>query len=257
MISVRQVADDCLGVTGSISVNRDIYGYIFRDNNGRLFGALGNQDILPATNHPTRRSLRAQLELMKGESFNLSMFLVGHENDFSGVVSLADVTAIQYGIQVTRDVYAGADLGIRQIFWRRIGVAEAGGYTVIETRGEAVDITDDFSGPNNGIDVFWVQTIQGAGGWCNQDGPCDKDAKDEQTGVVIQIQFNTTRFTGILLGHELGHYLGLPTGPAANNVMGVDNVPPFGVDEVSINSTQWVNNQIQTIQGHCSILGTC
>ena len=54
--------------------------------------------------------------------------------------------------------------------------------SIITDRPEAVDLTDDFSGPNDGIDVFYVQSILNAGGWSTTPGPCDKDAKDEMTG---------------------------------------------------------------------------
>ena len=145
-------------------------------------------------------------------------------------MSLADVTRVQYAIQVARDIYRQAGLGIRRIYWRRIGVAEAGNYTIITDRPEAEDLTDDFSGPNDGIDVFWVQQILNAGGWCNTDGPCDKDAKDEMTGVVIELS-NGSRFTGILLGHEVGHYMKLSHANSITNLMGVDSDKLFNIEE--------------------------
>ncbi len=255
MVSLKSVATNCLGISGSFSVNRDVFGYIFRDGSGRLFGALGGNDTLPDTGQPTTRSLRRQLEGMQGNSINLSIFLVGHEDDFSGVVSLADVTRVQYAIQVARDIYRQAGLGIRRIYWRRIGVAEAGNYTIITDRPEAEDLTDDFSGPNDGIDVFWVQQILNAGGWCNTDGPCDKDAKDEMTGVVIELS-NGSRFTGILLGHEVGHYMKLSHANSITNLMGVDSNND-GIGELNNNSTAISNSQAALMLTHCAVKGAC
>ena len=120
---------------------------------------------------------------MKGRSINICIFLVGHENDFSGVVTLANVISVQVAMQTVRDLYAQVNLGVRTLFWRRIGMADVGNYVIITDRPEAVDLTDDFSGPNDGIDVFYVQSILNAGGWSTITGPCDKDEKDEMTGA--------------------------------------------------------------------------
>jgi hypothetical protein len=116
LVSLKDVAQNCLGLSGSYSVTRDVYGYIFRDGSNRLFGGLATSDTFPATGQPTSRSLRAHLEVIKDLSVNLSIFLVDHENDFSGAMSLDDVTKIQYAIQVARDIYAQAPLGIRKIY---------------------------------------------------------------------------------------------------------------------------------------------
>ena len=255
MISLRNVAQNCLGVTGSFSVNTHVFQYIFRDGNGRIFGALGGSDTLPTTELPTTRSLYQLLERMKGQSINMCIFLVNHENDFSGAVSLADVTRVQYAIQVARDLYSQADLGIRRIYWRRIGTAEVGNYTIISDRPEAEDLTDDFSGPNDGIDVFWVQEILNAGGWCNTGGPCDKDAKDEMTGVVIELS-GGSRITGILLGHEVGHYLGLSHANTITNLMGVDSNND-GIGELDNTSTNITNSQANTMRSHCLVRSPC
>ena len=55
-ISLRQVAQQCLGLTGA-SVNSDVYGYIFRDTDGSVFGTLGANDTLPGSG--SRRSDRS------------------------------------------------------------------------------------------------------------------------------------------------------------------------------------------------------
>lgn len=255
MVSLKQIAQNCLGISGSYSVNRDVYGYVFSDGSNRLFGQLQGSDTLPASGLPRRRSLRAHLESIQGLSINLSIFLVDHENDFSGAVSLDDVTKIQYAIQVTRDVYAQASLGVRRLYWRRIGAAEAGNYTIITNGAEATDLTDDFSGPNDGIDVFWVQSVLNAGGFSNSDGPCDKDAKDERTGAVLEVS-GSRRFTGVLLAHEVGHYLGLGTGPSSNNLMGTDP-DGDGIDSISSTSTNITTAQANTMRSGCWVRATC
>lgn len=256
-ISLRSVAQNCLGVTGSFSVTRDVYGYIFRDNTGRVFGNIGS-DTLPASGQPTTRSLRQLIDQIEGNSVNLTMFLVAHENDFSGLVTRADVVRIQYAIQVTRDVYAQAGIGIRRIYWRLIGMDSVGNYATITNKAEAEDLTDDFTGPNaDSLDVFWVQEILNAGGWCNTDGPCNKNKGGEMTGVVIELSMSSSRFAGILLAHEVGHYLGLPGATdGIANLMGSD-VNNNGIDEINGNSTGITNGQASDMLEHCSILDPC
>jgi hypothetical protein len=191
--------------------------------------------------------------MIEGESINLSMFLVGYD-DFSGDDTLDDITKVQYAIQIARDLYAQAGLGIRKIYWRRISVAEAGNYTIISDSAEAEDLTDDFSGPNDGIDVFWVQSILPAGGFCNKQGSCDKDSKDDLTGVVIELNRRRRR-TGILLGHEVGHYLGLGGGSSSTNIMGVAG--QGGVDDVDDVSTGITSSQANTMRAHCFVRPAC
>jgi hypothetical protein len=241
-LSLKATAASCLGVTPPFSVNRDVYGYIFRDEDGTLFGGT-----------PQPRSLRQQLELMKGKAINICIFLVGHENDFSGVVTLAQVISVQQAIQVVRDIYSQAPLGVRKLFWQRIGVAEAGNYTIISDQAEAADLTDDFSGPNDGIDVFFVQSILNAGGWSKTKGPCDKDAKDEMTGSVVEL---SSSILGILTGHEVGHYLGLKHDGTITNLMGIDSNDD-GIGELDSTSTNLTSTQASTMRNHCAVRSSC
>ena len=253
-LSVRQIAKQCLGVTGTFSINSDVYGYIFRDTNGSVFGTLSG-DTLPGSGEATTRSLKRHLETISGKSVNLVVILVGHENDFSGVVSRDDVTKIQYAIQVARDLYAQADTGIRRLNWQRIPLADANGYVNISDGGEAEDLTDDWNGPGGGVDVFWVQSIGDAAGWSNTEGPCDKDSKDGRTGAVIEVS-GARRFTGIVLAHEVGHYLGLKHANSMTNMMGVDSNND-GIGEIDSNSTKITASQGTTMRRHCSISGAC
>ena len=114
-LSVRQITQTCLGKTGNLSVNSDVYGYVFRDTDGSVFGTLTGTDTLPGTGQPTTRSLRRHLRTISGEATDLVLILVGHENDFSGSVSRDDVTKVQYSVQVARDLYAQVNVGIRRL----------------------------------------------------------------------------------------------------------------------------------------------
>jgi hypothetical protein len=254
-LSVRGIASSCLGLTGNFSVNSDLYGYIFRDSDGSVFGTLGGSDTFPGSGAATTRSLKRHLETISGRATDLVIILVGHENDFSGAVSRDDVTKAQYAIQVTRDIYASAQLGVRRIRWQRIPMADAGGYVNIADRGEAQDLTDDWSGSGGGIDVFVVQSIGDAGGWSNVDGPCDKTSKFDLSGAVIEIT-GSRRFTGVLMGHEVGHYLGLEHANSLTNLMGADTNDD-GIGEINNNSTGVTSGQGSTMRGHCSVAAPC
>lgn len=254
-LSVRQIAQSCLGATGNISVNSHVYGYVFRDADGSVFGTLAGSDTLPGSGGATTRSLKRHLQTISGQATDLVVILVGHENDFSGAVTRDQVTKTQYALQVARDLYAQVNLGIRKIIWQRIPLADAGGYVNIANRGEAQDLTDDWNGAGGGIDVFLVQSIGDAGGWSNVDGPCDKESKFDLSGAVLELSFGR-RFTGVLLGHEVGHYLKLEHTNTITNMMGADTNDD-GIGEIDNNSTNLTGSQGSKMRSHCSVRGPC
>ena len=197
-LSVREIASSCLGVSGDFSIRNDVYGYIW--------GPMAGRDL----------NLQRHLELISGKALNLSLILVAHEDDFSGEFTQAECQQIQEAVDRMREIYGQVNLGVRKLYWSRIPVADANGYSTVDG-SEATDLTNDWSGANDGIDVFWVSNVTDAGGWSNRDGPCDKDEDKERTGCVIQVGNS-----GRLLGHEVGHYLRLAHGSDADNLMGVD-----------------------------------
>jgi Metallo-peptidase family M12B Reprolysin-like len=234
-ISIREIAASCLSVEGTLSVRRDIFGYIWGPMDRTL-------------------SVKNHLELIRGTAFNLSIFLVGHEPDFSGEFSQDDARRMQAAIDGMRELYAQVDLGVRRLYWRYIPTAEAGGYTVVDA-SEATDLTEDFSGPNDGIDVFFVTTVTDAGGWSKTNGSCDKNTQGERTGAVLELK-NTDSFTGILLAHEVGHYLGLSHANDITNVMG-DDADGNGIGSINSSSVNLTTSQGDTMKSHCSIKPPC
>jgi hypothetical protein len=234
-LSVRSIAAHCLGVTGDFSVRAGVYGYVW--------GAM-SRDL----------RLRRHLELISGEAINLSLILVAHENDFSGQFDQADCQRIQAGIDRMRELFGQVNLGVRKLYWQYIPVADANGYSTVDA-DEATDLTNDWSGDNDGIDVFWVSNVTDAGGWSNSDGPCDKDEDKERTGVVLEIQ-GSDDFTGILLAHEVGHYLHLMHANTITNLMGVDSNND-GIGELDSTSTNITTAQANTMKDSCFVRSPC
>lgn len=234
-VSIRDTCSHCLDATGTLSVRHHLYGYVWG---------------------PIERDLRIRrhIENIRAASINLCVFFVGHDPGFTGTMTEAQALRVQHGIDVMREIYEQAEIGVRRIFWRYIPDAEAGPYISVDA-SQATDLTEAYSGPNDGIDLFIVQTITDAGGWSNSDGPCDKDDKG-RTGAVVEVTGSSDDFFGVLASHEVGHYLGLVHTNSATNLMGVDSNND-GIGEITINSRDLTAGQIGTMRSSCWIRMPC
>lgn len=234
-VSLRAVAASCLGLSGDFTVKRGVYGYIWGPIDREL-------------------RLKSHLDLIRDDAFNVCVFLVGHEPGFAGWWSQAEAQSMQTTIDVMRSLYAQVGVGVRRIFWRYIPTDEATGYWSVDA-GEATDLTEDFSGPNDGIDVFFVKNVSDAGGWSNSDGPCDKDDKGERTGAVLELSGSDT-FDGILLAHEVGHYLTLKHANDITNVMG-DDSDGDGIGSINSTSLNLTTSQGNKMKASCWMRPAC
>lgn len=257
-LSVRDIAAVHLGKTSDLSIDADVFGYVHRDTGGTRFGALTTVDVLPGsgtTSQPTRRSLKRHLETISGPAVDLVVFLVGVRPDFSGEVTPAQIARVQFGLQVARDIYASQDIGIRRVEWGYISPELAGGYADIGSSIEAALITAEFSGRPGAIDVFVVQTIDNRDGWGPPPligGPCDKDSL-LMSGVLADLSVSSSRFFGVAIAHEVGHYLGLGHTSSSTNLMygpGRDD-PPTGPQMVGLSA-----DQAADMSDHCMMVQT-
>lgn len=114
---------------------------------------------------------------------------------------------------------------------------------------EADDLRDDWSAPSqhdHRIDVFFVESFSGdacasgLGGFSPIDGPSGKGG--DNSGVVIDVKdLNVLtsswgeQVMGIIIAHEIGHYLGLEHTSASNNFMNAT----VGSNSTSITYGQW------------------
>jgi hypothetical protein len=237
MASLKDLAAQAIGITGSFSMINDFFGYQYYNDQQTFVNPI---------------SLKKQMKLIKGKSVHLSVILVGKNSSFSdSVVTIEQVRDLQAGIQHMRDIYDKAPLGIRKIYWSRISVSDAGSYINITDSSEAEDLTDDWNGSNDGIDTFMVQSIGNAAGWSNSKGPCNKDSVCGLTGAVIEFRTNQ-EFFGVLLAHEIGHYLGLKGGNSTSNLMGNNN-GSTGIDTIATGSTDINSSQASTMRSGCYV----
>jgi hypothetical protein len=113
------------------------------------------------------------------------------------------------------------------------------------------------------MDVFYVNLVTDAGGWSTVDGSCDKNSRG-RTGAVIEVkpstffsgnEANRNLWAGILLAHEVAHYLGLPGGNDPTNLMGDTAVG--GVDQIFLTSINISTDQGDIMRDHCFIQPPC
>jgi Metallo-peptidase family M12B Reprolysin-like len=141
---------------------------------------------------------------------SLNIIRVGSEQ-----FTAADESTIRSAIETLRGTYATIGLTLRRVEDHFITTAQAEGHDVIDSDGEAEDLTDEWTIPNNAVDVFFVKLyVGGVAGLSPMDGPCDKGSKG-MTGTVVELSGSTT---GQVLAHEVAHYLGLShvTGDSTN-----------------------------------------
>jgi hypothetical protein len=149
---------------------------------------------------------------------------------------------------VTKTIYERRDMTF-DTDDRFIPLANVGPYEIITSFDEFHNLLSDWSGPNtnNNIDAFIVQAIMigntGADGIDGSvPGPTSHDGSD--SGVVaaksgfVDASGNkrlNSAYLGMLIGHELGHYLGLEHTNDAGNLM----LPSSGTTDTNLEYNQY------------------
>lgn len=237
----------CIGITGTFSVLGDFFGF----RRGRL----------PAdpTAVRTEVSVTEQIQRLRDRHFNLNVIKVGSDQ-----FTDADLVEIDYSIFKLRNVYRPVNLGVGRIRHFSISTADADGLDSPTTTGELEDLTEAWTVPNDGIDLFIPHnmSIPSNGGTILGrsaiDGPCDKDAKG-MSGATSGLWGREQ--TARTIAHELGHYLGLshnhgdtcPTSTAGqNNLMAQSRCALSTRNSVLLTSSQGTN-----MSDHCSTKGGC
>lgn len=140
-------------------------------------------------------------------------------------------------------IYQQQDIDIGNIGTYVISVADAGGYVTINSNDEAEDLTEDWTVPNDAIDMFVVRSYVGStAGLSPVGGPCDKDAKG-MNGAVVELQ-SSQACLGVIMAHELGHYMGLSHTSATNNLLN---------PTICSGNTVITSGQGNSMKNHCFI----
>ena len=146
---------------------------------------------------------------------NVNIIRVGEEN-FTAAERTRTFNALR---QNASSLYQPQDFDIGTISTFIVPLAQANNHETINSDSEAEDLTGDWTVANQAIDMFVVRSYVGStAGLSPVGGPCDKSAKG-MNGNVIELQ-SSQSVTGMVMAHEIGHYLGLPHTNALNNLMG-------------------------------------
>jgi hypothetical protein len=188
--SIRDGAE-CLGIPfKGMSLVRDFFGYRARGHTGKF-------------------SLRKQLQLVAGPHVNLNLIRVGAEN-----FTTPDLRGIDEALELMRTIYAQVNIGVGRVSHFQVPEAAAQESSIFNSTiiwdPMVVWLTNAWTVHNDGLDVFIVLSWLGDTlGKSPQGGSCDKDDACDATGSVVSIE-NDPVTSGIVMAHEVGHYLGLP-----------------------------------------------
>lgn len=168
-------------------------------------------------------------------AISVNLIRVGSEQFTS-----TDEATINSAVNILRNTYSSIGISLRRVENWVIPNSRANGRDIIDNNGEAETLTDEWTVPNNNVDVFLVKLyVGGVAGLSPVPGPCDKNAKG-MDGTVVELVGGVT---GQVLAHEVGHYLGLSHVTNSTNLM-FPSVPNGGGLTVA---------QGNTMKSHCFI----
>jgi hypothetical protein len=233
--SLREMAG-CIGLGADFRVIRDFFGF-FR---GQLPSDPTGADVTV--------SLRRQLTRLEGRHIHVNCIRIGSDQ-----FDDTDQERIDYAMYRMRDIYHPVSLGVGRVRHYGVTTADANGLDSPTTRDDLEEITDSWTVPNSGIDLFFPanMNVNGVLGRSAVDGPCtDKDDKGMNGSVSGLWGFDQTART---VAHEIGHYLTLEhRNSQPNNLM-----CQSGQASSIRNSVQLTTGQGSDMRGHCIVRSPC
>lgn len=200
MISVMAILN-CIGVetSGTVSLLFRLFGFFQQ--------RVPTDPCSPTTT--AQVSLLDHLNSLEGlgsSHVHLNIIRVGVDNFTDD-----EINRIDYAIYRTRNIYRTVNLGIGRVEHYDVVAADADGYDDIGSEAEAEELTQAWTVPNNGLDVFMVANISADFvGISALDGPCDKDDVTQMNGSIGGEVNRPAADVARTFAHEIGHYLGLP-----------------------------------------------
>lgn len=226
---------------------------------GHLFGFFERR-VPPDPSDTASVSVLAQLQALAGSHVHLNMIIVGFDTLSASDQQTAS-DKVDYSVYRTRNIFAQVGLGVGRVEHFAISAAESNGRDDLGSEGEADDLSDEWSVPNNGIDIFLVRNISDSDfiGISPRPGDCDKGDKDDGLiGGEINLGFESFSRT---VAHEVGHFLDLShnhgddcptTTSGQNNLMAQCRCALS-----SRNSVQLTSSQGSTMRGRCQVSDGC
>jgi hypothetical protein len=248
MASVKSILD-CIGVntSGGVTILGNMFGF------WRL--RVPND---PCSTARAQVSLLEQVKSLQGKHIHLNIIRVGIDN-----FTDTELERIDYAIYKARRIYNTRNLGIGRVEHYDVTSSAARGRDDIGSESEAEDLTQDWTVPNNGIDVFMVDNISDPDfvGISPINGPCDKDSKGME-GVLAGEVNRSAEGVARTFAHEIGHYLGLKhnhgddncptTASGRDNLMAQTRCANSVCDSVQLSSSQG-----SKIRSNCFVKSGC
>jgi hypothetical protein len=241
----------CIGVdtNRSVSVLGDLFGFFLR-----------RVPTDPDPSVTASVSVQAQLRALAGRHIHLNMITVGFDTLSTTDQQTADAK-VDYAVYRTRNILAPASLGVGRVEHYRISAADSNGRDDLGSESEADDLSDEWSVPNDGIDVFLVRNISDTDfvGNSPRPGDCDKGDKDDGLiGGEINRAFEAFSRT---VAHEIGHFLNLPHNHGDNcptTTAGQNNLMAQTRCVLSTrNSVLLTTSQGNTMRDRCQVRDGC
>jgi hypothetical protein len=249
MASLKQLLT-CIGRTASTrSIVKDLFGY--RDQSGRPF--VPAPTLNSSNPNFTRVSVLDQAKLLRGPHFHLNIITVGTE-----LITDQHFRDICFGIQTMRFIYGKVNLGVGRVLWWTISVADAGDLVKPSSNSDYTDLTNGWSAPAGGMDVFVCTEMDRSGRtgqpWANnpenynKGHSCNKDTNKHNSGSVANLN-DSPQGLGNTFAHEIGHYFGLGHLAETDNFIGGD-----GASDSATGIYSW---QGEFMKRHCFIEEGC
>lgn len=253
MESVRSIMN-CIGVdtSGTVSLLGHLFGFVRE-----------RVPTDPCSSDTAQVSLLDHVNSLQGRHIHLNIIRVGIDNFTDD-----EIDKIDYAIYKARDIYRMVNLGVGRVEHYDVLSSDADGKDDLGSEDEAEDLTHDWTVPNDGLDVFMVDTISDPDfvGISPINGPCDKDDSD-MNGVIGGEVNRSAESVARSFAHEIGHYLGLrhnhdaspdcpDTTAGCNNLMAQTRCATSCGDGVC-QAIVLTAAQGDTVENHCSVQDGC